>query len=104
VPPGYDFETFTTYSRIILTFDTANGYRQNLGTTVANMDELGCIAVSGLTTTIKYKLTCTIEYGTGPEDLPQIIITGYDEIKANSSVIIYITDILTLPTSISATI
>lgn len=65
---------------------------------------MGCLAVSGVTTTIKYKLTCLIKYGTGPEDLPQIIISGYDEIRANSSIVIYITDILTLPKTISATI
>lgn len=36
--------------------------------------------------------------------MPQIIVSGYDEIRANSSIVIYITDILTLPKSVSATI
>lgn len=75
-----------------------------MGTTIGNGEELGCIPVSGLTTVIKYKLTCTLKYGTGPEDLPQIIITGYDEIKENSEIFIYITDIRTLSKKESATI
>lgn len=40
---------------------------------------------------------CRIDLGTSPEDLPTIIVEGYDKIPANTPVRIYITGLETLP-------
>lgn len=86
VPAGYDSETFTTYSNLVFIFDTAStiSYSNDIGTGQKNMTELGCIATAGIATTLKQSLTCLLKLGTGPEDLPQVWVSGYDPIKANT--------------------
>ena len=93
VPPGYDWETITTYSNIIMTFETMNGYKNDLGAGLKNYSELGCVGVLGIKTEFKGRLTCILRYGSGPEDLPKVIISGYDQILANTKVSIWITGI-----------
>ena len=66
MPAGYDSETFDTLSNIVLTFDTIalNGYKNDLGTGLANNSVLGCIAVKGLKVTFTGSLTCKLKIGT----------------------------------------
>lgn len=51
----------------------------------------------GLTTEYTGKLNCEIDLGTNPEDLPTIIVTGYDKAPAKTKVKILVTGIKTLP-------
>ena len=52
---------------------------------------------SGLTTEYTGRLNCEIDLGTNPEDLPTIIVTGYDKIAAQTAIEILVTGIRTLP-------
>lgn len=45
------------------------------------------------------RLKCEIDLGTNPEDLPTIIISGYDKIAATTAVKLLVSGIKTLPDS-----
>ncbi|EGR31412.1 hypothetical protein IMG5_110280 [Ichthyophthirius multifiliis] len=95
VPAGYDSQFATVYSSIDFMFETNQGFLKNLGTGLDTGDQLGCVSPT-LKTTVKKRLRCTLKVGTGPEDLPKIIVQDYEAIPINQSVVIYITDIQTL--------
>jgi len=59
---------------------------------------------TGLTTLYTGKLTCNIDLGTNPEDLPTVIVTGYDEIAPNTPITILVTKIRTLPSTKEVTV
>lgn len=67
-------------------------------------DELGCTVKLGLTTEYTGRLTCIIDLGTSPEDLPTIIVSGYDKIPAQTAIKILVTNIKTLPSTRTADI
>lgn len=74
ITAGYDTDSSTYYSQIRISFDNSNGYLNDLGTGLQQDDEVGCASLSGLTTNVKKRLKCTIDLGTGAEDLPAIIV------------------------------
>ena len=67
IPPGYDWETFNTYSNFIFEFDIArgNGFEKDLGTGLKNMSEVGCKPVQGLSISFMGRLKCVLKIGTG---------------------------------------
>lgn len=92
-------ESTTIWSRIHLIFESKVGYDNDLGTGFAQGDEFGCVVKSGLTTEFTGRLKCEIDLGTNPEDLPTIIVTGYDRADAGTAVEILVTGIKTLPST-----
>jgi hypothetical protein len=58
------------------------------------------VGVQGITANFMGRLICTIKLGTSPEDLPTVIISGYDEIDPGTQVIIYVSKLLTLPVTV----
>jgi hypothetical protein len=106
VPPGYDSESFSLYSSIVLTFDTSvsGTFANDLGTGAANLTELGCKGVSGVRTTFIGRLTCYLRTGSNALDPPQVLIGGYDAIPAGTKVVIFVTYLRALRTAISATV
>lgn len=102
---GYDSPTATTYSKIHFIFETKKGYEQDLGMRGMNTgDEVGCVAKGGISTIYTKKLRCFLKLGTTTTDLPAIIVTGYDEIKAGTAVSILVTNIKNLPAGKQMTI
>jgi len=64
-----------------------------LGTGKKTGDELGCSIYAGVTILFTKRLKCTLHVGTNPEDLPMIIITGYDQIPPNTDISFVISDL-----------
>lgn len=90
-------ESTTIWSKIKFIFINQEGYENDLGTRFLQLEEVGCQSKT-LTTKHTGRLKCTIDLGTSPEDLPTIIVEGYDKIPAATEVIIFITGLKTLPT------
>lgn len=104
IPPGYDYELLTIYSRIVIKFDNKNGYLNDLGTQQQNNTLLACVAPQGLTTHHTKKLTCRLRVGTSTADPPQIIVEGYDEIPYGTVVQLLVAKLKTLPAGQTAKI
>lgn len=77
-------------------FDVHRGYTKDLSTGQADKTELGCVAKSGLQVPSGSRLTCFLDYGTGPEDMPTIIVSGYERILPQTFINILVTRIGTI--------
>lgn len=106
ISAGYNFETFSQYSSIIIHFDTVttDGFLQDLGTGQKNNSEVGCVATRGLTVSIYPRLQCTLVIGTSAEFLPKIIVSGYNEIAPFTTITLLFTNIRSLKAGVAATI
>ncbi|KAL4494248.1 hypothetical protein ABPG73_018767 [Tetrahymena malaccensis] len=80
------------------------GYASDLGMNIQDNSEVGCAVKSGLTLTQGNRLKCVLSYGKGPEKMPQISISNYEQIPAYTQISILITNIQSIASNLLTTV
>ncbi|EWS73604.1 hypothetical protein TTHERM_000251239 (macronuclear) [Tetrahymena thermophila SB210] len=80
------------------------GYASDLGMNISDNSEVGCAIKTGLTLSQGSKLNCILSLGKGPEKMPQISISNYEQIPANTQISILITNIQSISASLLTTV
>ncbi|EWS73605.1 hypothetical protein TTHERM_000252299 (macronuclear) [Tetrahymena thermophila SB210] len=85
-------------------YNIHQGYTYDLGMNIKDGSEVGCAIKSGLKLIQGNILKCILIYGKGPEKMPQISISNYEQIPPNTQVSILITNIQSIGANFLTTI
>ena len=103
-PLGYELETTDVHSNIHFIFDWLgndfsihDGYKSDLGAGLKDKEEIGCWPKKGFKFNAGKRLKCTLDWGTSPEDMPKVLLSGYEEIPANTEIEVLVTNIESIP-------